>query len=198
MAGVADAPDGRADDEQKTNFHEDFAAVEIVHRAASQIGIGENSMSEEAGGGSIGEVVEKFPEMAPEVDAVKRSDDDDNEEIESGGAEGVFKRLKRRPYGEGDVHDAEGGAVVEKQRERMERGKGKSGVARPAMNAKNVEAAVRPVTDRAVASKNHQADEDVGGGESDGDEADVRGYIEHRHAKRSSRSSFPAAVRRLI
>ena len=183
MAGVADAPEGRADDEQEANFDEDFSAVEIVHRAASQIGISENAVGEESGSSGVSEVVEKLPEVASELDAVKRSDDNDEKEIESGGADGVFEGLKRRPYGEGNVGEAKSRAEVEKKRERMERGEGQSGIAGPAMDAKNVEAAVRPVADGAVASENHQADEDVGGGESDGDEANVCGYIEHRHAK---------------
>src|SRR5690242_17145398 len=176
LAGVADAPDGRADDEQEANFDENFAAVEIVHSAAGQIGISENAVSEEADGCGVGEVMEELPEMASELDAVERSDDDNDEEIESGGANGVFEGLKRRPYGKGNVGEAEGGAVVEEQRKRMERGESEGGIAGPAMNAKNVEAAVRPVAHGAVASENHQADEDVGSGESHGDEADVCRY----------------------
>lgn len=198
MAGVADAPEHRADDEQKANFHKDFSAVEIVHRAASQIGIGENSVSEEACGCNVSEVVEEFPEMASKLNAVKRSDDDDDEEIEGAGADGVFERLKRGPHWERNVHEAERGAAIQKEGKRMEHGEGEGGVAGPAMNTKNVKAAMRPAAHGAVASENHEADQDVGGGESDGDEADVCGYIEHRHAKRSSRSSFPAAVRRLM
>ena len=182
MAGVADAPNRAADDEQKADFDEDFAAVEVVHRAAGEIGIGQNSVSEEAGGCGVSEVMKELPEMASQLDAIEGSDDDDDEEIESGGADGVFERLKGGPEGEGDIEEAEGGATVQKQRKRMEYGEGECGIAGPAMNAKNVEAAVRPVADGAVASENHQADEDVGGGESHGDEADVCGNIEHRHA----------------
>ena len=197
MARVADAPNRAADDEQKANFDKYLSAVKVINRAAGQIRIGKNSVSEEAGSRGVGEVMEKFPEVASELDAVEGSDDDDDEQIERGGADGVFKRLKRRPHGKSNIHEAERRARVQKQRKRMEACEGERGVTGPAMNAKNVEAPVRPVAHRAIASKNHQADEDVGGGESNGDEAEIGRYVEHRHAKRNSRRSFPAAVRRL-
>src|SRR5487761_63527 len=122
--------------------------------------------------------------MAAKLDAIERSDDNNDEPVERGSADRVFERLKRRPHRKRDVDNTELGCCVQQQWQRMKQCEAQSSITGPAVDAKNIEAAMRPVADRTVASENHQADENIRRGKTDGERSRVSRYIERRHAER--------------
>jgi len=113
LAGVAGAEEAGYQDDGGTGFDEEFAAVEPVDGGAFQVGVGEEGVVEEGGGGEVDREVEGFPGAAAELDAEVGSDDDEGEEVEGDGADGVFERLLRGVEGIEDVEDSEFWRFVE-------------------------------------------------------------------------------------
>ena len=120
-------------------------------------------MVEEGGGGEVDGEVEGFPGAAAELNAEVGSDDDEGEEVEGDGADGVFERLFGGVDGIEDVEDAEFWGFVEEERERVKNGDGQGDVAGPVVEAEIVEAVMRPVAHGAVAEGHHDAEKDVEG-----------------------------------
>lgn len=118
--GVAGAEEAGYEDDGGAGFDEEFAAVEPVDGGAFQVGIGEEGVVEEGGGGEVDGEVEGFPRAAAELDAEVGSDDDEGEGVEGDRADGVFERLLRGVDGIQDVEDAKLWGFVEEQREGME------------------------------------------------------------------------------
>ncbi len=93
---MAPAEQAGHDDQHKTALNKDLAAVEPVDGIALQRRIGEEAMEEESRGGEIDAEMERLPKMAAQPEPKIGSDDHEREEIESDGADRVFKRLARR------------------------------------------------------------------------------------------------------
>jgi hypothetical protein len=64
FAGVAGSEDCGYEDDGGTGFDEEFAAVEPVDGGASWVGVGEDGVPEEGGGGEVDGEVEGFPGAA--------------------------------------------------------------------------------------------------------------------------------------
>src|SRR5487761_795960 len=112
--------------------------------------------------------------MAAQLDAIERRDQDDRQKIQRRRAYGILQRL-RRPERKQNIDRAKARARVEQQRQWMRQRERQRRVARPAMDAKYIEAAMRPVADRTVAPEDHQADQDIRRGEADGDQPRISG-----------------------
>jgi len=119
FAGIAQAQQADAGDEQQAGFDEKFAAIEPIHGSVFQTGIGEQAVPEKSGGSEINGEVERFPKMAAETEAHVGSDDDEGEQIESDSADGIVERLLGRMHGVDDVQDTEARIFVEKQNRGM-------------------------------------------------------------------------------
>ena len=163
FAGVAGAEDCGYQDDCGAEFYEEFAAVQPVYGSTLQVGVGEEAVVEEGGGGEIDGEVEGFPCAAAELDAEVGGDDDEGDGVEGDRADGVFEGLLGGVDGIEDVEDAEPGRFVEEEREGMEERDDEGDVAGPVVEAEIVEAAMRPVADGAVAEGHQDAEEDVDG-----------------------------------
>ncbi len=178
MTRMAPAEKAGYEDDGGAGFDEQFAAVEPVDAGAFEVGIGEEGVIKEGGGGEVDREVEGFPGAAAELDAEVGCDNDKGEKVESNGADCVFERLLRGVDGVEDVDDAELRRFVEEERQGMKERDGQGNVASPVVKAEIVEAAMRPAADGAVAEGHEDAEEDVDGDGADGGEADVGGEIE--------------------
>src|ERR1700733_6885376 len=102
-----------------------------------------------------------LPPLAPDAQAIKRGDDDDDQEIESDGAKGVLQGLKRRTNGEEDIDDAKGNTVHEEEDEWMNQSERDGCIGSDSMGVKEIEVTVRPIFDRTVANCHRQPDQQV-------------------------------------
>ena len=141
-------------------------------------------MPEESGGGGVDGEVEGFPEVAAESNAEIRSGHNDGDDVEGGGADGVFERLAGGVYGIEQIDHAEFCGLVEEQNDGMDNGEGEGDVAGDIVKAKIIEAAMRPLADGAVAENHERAEEHVEGDGADGGEADVGGEVEDGDVER--------------
>ena len=116
FAGVAGAEDCGYQDDCGAEFYEEFAAVQPVYGSTLQVGVGEEAVVEEGGGGEIDGEVEGFPCAAAELDAEVGGDDDEGEDVEGDGADGVFEGLLRGMDGVDEIEDAEFWSFVQEQR----------------------------------------------------------------------------------
>src|SRR5215469_973011 len=170
---VAHAPDRSCNDNQAADLDKHFAAVEIVNRATTKIRVRQNAVDKKTCGGDVSGVMKKLPEVSPKLDAIERSNNNENQKIERNRANRVPQRLQRRPNRKRDIDHAERRLSAQKQRQRMRQREAESGIARPAMKAENIEPPMRPITHRTVAAQNHQSDENVRSSKTNCCEADI-------------------------
>jgi len=148
-----------------------------------EVGVCQDAVDEEQHCRREDQIVQVAPEGTSEACAEQRGDEDQDEDVERDGSGEVDERLQRRGDGPEDVVKAEVGAGDEKQHEGMGEGEGDGEVSRPLMEREDVDVAVGPVADGAVAEGHQHAEEEIDGGESDGAEAQVRAEIEESEAK---------------
>lgn len=161
-------PEACAGDQGETDEDEHFAAIQVVDGTAVQVGIGEDAVDEDQGRGDINEVVEELPLQTTDLLAVVGSDQDDNEEVSRDGSDGVFEWLERRVNGENDVGEPEAVAVHEEQDQRVNHNGTQERVAGPVVEGENVEPAMRPESNGAVADGNENPEQHVGGRQKNG------------------------------
>lgn len=180
-ARMAPAQEGCDDKDRRTRFHEDFAAVQPVDGNVVERGINEEGMPEERDGTEVDGEVEGLPEVAAEANASVRGDDDDGENVESDGAQRGFEGLLRRVDRIDDVQKSIPRGLHKKQDERMGDGEEQREVPGPVVEAKIVEAAVRPGADRTVAKDHERAQEHVERHGAGSDEAKIGAEIQEGH-----------------
>ena len=178
LQGVAVAEGGEDYDDGDAGFYEEFAAVEPVYRGMFQSGVGEEAVPEEGGGGGVHREVEGFPEAAAEADAEVRGGDHDGDDVEGGGADGVFEWLAGGVNGVEEIDYAEFCGFVEEENDGVDDREGERDVAGNIVEAEIVEAVMRKLADRAVAENHQRAEEHVEGDGANGGQADVSGEIE--------------------
>src|SRR5579859_722301 len=93
----ANSPCGGANDNHAANLDEHFPAIEIINPQAIQVRVSQNAVNEKACGRGIGEIVQKFPEMPAQFDAVERSNDDNHQQIKRRRTNRILQRLLRGP-----------------------------------------------------------------------------------------------------
>ena len=81
-------------------------------------------MPEEGGGGDVDREVEGFPCAAAEADAEIGRGHHDGDDVERGGADGVFERLAGGVDGIEEIDDAEFCGFVEEENDGMDYGEG--------------------------------------------------------------------------
>jgi hypothetical protein len=135
-------------------------------------------VEEEERGRGEDEVVEVSPEGAADAGAEERGDEDEHEEVERGGSGEIEFGLERGLDGEEDVEDAEVRGMEEEQDEGMGEGEEDGAVGGPLMEEEDVDVAMGPVADRAVAQGDEKAEEQIDGDGSDGAEAKICAEIE--------------------
>ena len=139
-------------------------------------------MKEKGGGGEIDAEMERLPKMAAQPKANVRSDHYEPEDIEGDGPDGVFKRLARGMDRIDEIEQAKPRVLVQEQNCRMQERRGKSDVARPVVQSKIVEPAMRPRTMRAVPEGHEHPEEEVQGDDANGSESDIGGKVEDSEA----------------
>jgi hypothetical protein len=170
--------EGGGDADEGCGFYEDFAAVEEVGVAVFEGGVGEDAVEEQKCGSREYEVVEVSPEGAADAGAQERGDEDEYEKVEGGGSGEIEFGLQRGLDREEDVKDAEVRRVEEEQDEGMGEGEEEGAVGGPLMEEEDIEVAMRPVADRAVAQGDEKAEEEIDGDGSDGAEAKICAEIQ--------------------
>ena len=150
-------------DDYEAGFDEEFAAVEPVYGRIFQGRVGEEAVPEQGGGGDVDGEVEGFPESAAEADAEVGSGDDDGNNVERDGADGVLEWLAGGMDGVKEIEDSELRRFIEEKNDGMKDGEGESDVAGDVVQAEIIESAMRPLADGAVAKDHERAEEHVEG-----------------------------------
>jgi len=133
---------------------------------------------EKSGGGEIDGEVKGLPEMATQSDAHVRSDDDESDEIEGDGADGVIEWLRGGMDGVEKIEDAEAGIFIEEQNHRVKDSHRQRDVAGPVVKAEIVEAVMWPGAVGAVSKGHQEAKKHVQCNGADSGEASVGREIE--------------------
>ncbi len=126
------------------------------------------------------QVVQVAPDGPADARAQQRRDKHQQQQIEGAGAGEVELRLQRGVDGPQDIHEAEvrGRGAKEEQDHRMGEGKEDGQVRGPLMQQEDVDMAMGPVADGAVAQRDEQAEEEIDGGRSGSAEAEVRAEVQ--------------------
>ena len=175
LAAIPGSPCDAQDDHGHAGFHKNFFSVERIDRGWLQGWVGEYAVEEEAGGSGIGEIVKTFPEWTSELDAIYRSDNNDQQQIDRHCADRVFQRLLRRPEGKSNIHYSKGGRAGKQKRKGMEQRCAQGDITCPAVQPKNVKPPMRPEAHRAVTSPDQQANANVERGKAYCNQANVGG-----------------------
>lgn len=102
-----------------------------------------------------------LPPLAPDAQAIDRGCDDEDQEIQSEGSQGVLQGLKRRTNGQDDIDDAEWHPPDEEQDERVNQSERDGCVGGDSMGVEEIEVTMRPVFDGTVANRHRQPYEQV-------------------------------------
>src|SRR5690348_2872809 len=175
-------PEERQDgDEDEAALDEELAAVEPVDGIAFERRLGEETMKEKRGCREVDAEVERLPETAAHAQAKVGSDDDESQQAERGGADGVFQRLARRMDGIEQVQKTKARLLVEKQDRRVGEREGKRGIAGPIVQTKIIEAAMGPGAVGTVAKSQEHAENEVQSDGADRGQSNVGGKVEDRN-----------------
>ena len=142
-----------------------------------QCGIGEDAVEEEKRCGGKDKVVELPPDGPADAGAQQGRYKNQEQQVERTGAGQVEFGLQRRVDGKKNVEEPESRRAEKEQNCRMSEGEEDGAIRGPLMEEENINVPVRPVSHRAVAQRDQQPDEEVGGGCSDGAEPEIRAEI---------------------
>jgi hypothetical protein len=172
------AEEGGGEADEGRGFDENLAAVEEVGVAVFEGGVGEDAVQEKQDGCGEDEVVEVSPKGAADAGAQERGDEDEHEEVEGGGSGEIEFGLQRGLDGEENVKNPEVRRADEEEDEGMSEGEEDGAVGGPLMEEEDVDMAMGPVADRAVAQGDEEAEEEIDGDGSDGAEAKISAEIQ--------------------
>ena len=135
-------------------------------------------MEEQRGGGEIDAEMEGFPKAAAEAKPEIGSNDNEGQQVECHGANGVFERLAGRADGAEEVQKAKAWVLVEEQDGGVQERHRESHVTGPIVEAEVVEPAMGPGAVRAIPKGHEHSEKQVQRDCADGQEPDVGGEVE--------------------
>jgi hypothetical protein len=171
--GVTPAENSNTRHHDEANLNEGLFGVEGIHRRILQEGIRENAVPEERESSRVNQEVKRLPGVASQSQPKVRSYDNDSEQIERGGAEGVIEWLSGRVHRINHIEDAKARGRREQQDNGMENGSGEKQIPGPIVQTEIIKMSMRPVADRAVTEGHHQTQKKIQSDEAYRNQTDV-------------------------
>lgn len=149
------------DNSQTAELDKYLLSIKWIDGSVLQIGIRENAVPEQGDGSGIDNEVKRLPQAASESQPEVGGHNDHCKAVQRDGANAVFQRLAGRVYGKKNIPNPETNVRRKQQHGWMDNGRHQQQVPGPVVDAKNIEAMMRPVSPGTVAHGDQRADQKV-------------------------------------